>query len=323
MGRICRVTTPLGRLRFDSVAALEVVDVATTDSFKVWSHGYPYRTVRWHFHPEYELHLVTATTGRCFVGDHIGTFAPGDLVLTGPNLPHNWISDLPPAVTVAQRCLVLQFTAELAARISEVFPEMRFLPTLLADARRGLCFTAATGAVATPILQELLTAAGSRRIELFFALLGKLAQDEHRHMLASVGYQARPDEYMDRPLNHALAHIRHNLVNDLREGDLSELCGYSPSAFSRAFQRHTGLTFVVYVNSLRINRACERLASSGDRVTDICYEVGFKNLSNFNRQFLAQRSMSPTAYRSHHALQAFGRITNPCPVGEGQHETSA
>ncbi len=303
-------------------AALEVVDVATTDSFKVWSHGYPYRTVRWHFHPEYELHLVTATTGRCFVGDHIGNFAPGNLVLTGPNLPHNWISDLPPATSVAQRCLVLQFTAEMAARISELFPEMRFLPTLLADARRGLCFTAATGAAAAPILQELLSAAGSRRIELFFALLGRLVEDKDRHMLASVGYQARPDEYMDRPLNHALAHITRNLANDLRESDLSALCGYSASAFSRAFQRHTGLTFVVYVNSLRINRACERLAGSRDRVTDICYEVGFKNLSNFNRQFLAQKAMSPTAYRSHHALQAFGRTRLRGRAGDAQRETA-
>lgn len=29
-------------------------------SFKAWSHGYPFRTVRWHFHPEYELHYVAS-----------------------------------------------------------------------------------------------------------------------------------------------------------------------------------------------------------------------------------------------------------------------
>ena len=72
---------------------LELVDIKAQESFKVWTHGYPYETVRWHFHPEYELHLVTATTGRSFVGDYIGPFAPGDLVLTGPDVPHNWMSD--------------------------------------------------------------------------------------------------------------------------------------------------------------------------------------------------------------------------------------
>ncbi len=51
---------------------LELVAVRRDESFKVWSHGYPYRTVRWHFHPEYEIHLIVATTGKIFVGDHIG-----------------------------------------------------------------------------------------------------------------------------------------------------------------------------------------------------------------------------------------------------------
>jgi len=48
---------------------LEVVDVRRDESFKVWSHGYPYRTIRWHFHPEFELHLIVATRGKYFVGD--------------------------------------------------------------------------------------------------------------------------------------------------------------------------------------------------------------------------------------------------------------
>ncbi len=68
---------------------------ARDESFKVWSHGYPYRTVRWHFHPEYEIHLITATTGKYFVGDYIGDFEASNLVMTGPNLPHNWVSNVP------------------------------------------------------------------------------------------------------------------------------------------------------------------------------------------------------------------------------------
>ncbi|MGY3365171.1 hypothetical protein ACVWZL_002296 [Bradyrhizobium sp. GM2.4] len=77
---------------------LEVVQIRRGESFKAWSHGYPFHTVRWHFHPEYELHQVVATSGRYFVGDFIGDFEPGNLVLTGPNLPHNWVSDLPARV---------------------------------------------------------------------------------------------------------------------------------------------------------------------------------------------------------------------------------
>ena len=45
---------------------LEVVQIRPGESFAAWSHGYPYRTVRWHFHPEYELHQVVATKRPLF-----------------------------------------------------------------------------------------------------------------------------------------------------------------------------------------------------------------------------------------------------------------
>ena len=289
---------------------LELVEVPRYGSIKVWSHGYPFRTVRWHFHPEIEIHLITATTGRAFVGDHIGTFQPGNLVLTGPNLPHNWISDLPEGTKVSQRCLVLQFTEEFASGVSALFPEMAFLKALLAEAARGVEFAPRTGAAARPIMDELLTAAGGRRLELLFALLGLLQADSQRRLLASAGYRSVPVETMNQPLNHVLAHISRNLGHDLRETDLAALSGYSPSAFCRAFQRHTGMTFVSYVNGLRIGRACELLIGTQRRITDICFEVGFSNLSNFNRQFLAQKSMPPSVFRSHHRGQAaFGNAT--------------
>ena len=61
-------------------------------SIHAFWHGFPSPLVRWHFHHEFELHLIVASEGKVFVGDHVGEFAPGHLVLIGPCLPHNWIS---------------------------------------------------------------------------------------------------------------------------------------------------------------------------------------------------------------------------------------
>ena len=68
---------------------------------------------------------------------------------------------------------------------------------------------------------------------------------------------------------------------------MAALCRQSVSSFSRSFLRHTGMNFVQYVNALRVELACQHLGLDESSITDICYEVGFRNVSNFNRQFLA------------------------------------
>lgn len=117
---------------------LEVVQIRPGESFAAWSHGYPFRTVRWHFHPEYELHFVVATRGRYFVGDFIGDFEPGNLVLTGPNLPHNWVSDIPKGTTVPLRCRIVQFTEQFMASMQAALPELAALQPLFEQSRRGV-----------------------------------------------------------------------------------------------------------------------------------------------------------------------------------------
>ncbi|WP_051481409.1 AraC family transcriptional regulator [Paraburkholderia nodosa] len=283
---------------------LELVAVPRDESFKVWSHGYPYRTVRWHFHPEYEIHLITATTGKYFVGDFIGSFAPGNLVMIGPNLPHNWVSSVPHDEPVDERCLVLQFDADFIARAIDAFPEFRRVETLLDASRWGLLFTPETGAAAEPILREMLGAQGMRRVTLFIDLLDLLVQSEEPAALASEAYRADPARYAGTRINHVLAFIGKNLSQELRETELAELAGQSVSAFSRYFRRHTGVSFVRYVNQLRINLACQLLMSGELNITDICYQVGFNNLSNFNRQFLLIKEMSPSRWRSYQRLNA-------------------
>ena len=86
-------------------------------------HGYPSSRVRWHCHEEYELHLIVATSGRLFVGDYIGEFSPGHLVLTGPRLPHNWISTVVPEGGVALRDMIVQFSHAPLAAAARVIPE--------------------------------------------------------------------------------------------------------------------------------------------------------------------------------------------------------
>lgn len=277
---------------------LEVVQIGQGESFKAWAHGYPFHTVRWHFHPEYEIHHVIATTGRYFVGDFIGEFEPGNLVLTGPNLPHNWVSDLPPEATIPLRGRVIQFSEKFIADATQVFPELAAFKHVLELSCRGALFTAETAHLAGILLEELVEAKGVRRIELFLNIVGTLSRGAQVRALASANYHPDPSGFMATDINEALAYINGHLTEPFSETDLAAISGRSASSFSRSFRRHTGMALVQYVNRLRINLACQLLMNDNTlTITDICFEVGFNNISNFNRQFLALKGMPPSRFK--------------------------
>lgn len=279
---------------------LELVQVRDDQSFKIWSHGYPYRTVRWHFHPEYELHLVTATQGDRYVGDHIGPFDTGDLVLVGPNLPHNWISDVPASQTVEERCIVLQFAETFIAACMANFPELRFNQPLLRAGFRGILFEGTLAQRVGPLMRDLLGASDARRLALFMEVIDIIGHAKTRTPLASVGFRPNLAAYLSTAMNPVLQHIERNFTRDLSEAELAKISQQSVSTFSRSFRKHTGMAFVQYVNSLRIALACQHLSQADLTITDICYAVGFNNVSNFNRQFLAVKGMPPSKFRNLH-----------------------
>lgn len=283
---------------------LELVHIRKGESFAAWMHGYPFRTVRWHYHPEYEIHLVKATSGTFYIGDHVGRFQPGQLIMTGPNLPQNWISDIGPDEIVPIRSLVIQFPEQFIEGAAGVMAEMDSLRPLLDRSRRGILFDAATSAAISPLIQDLIEAQGLRRLALFWDILDHLATARDYEVLASLSYELDLTRIADGGINRALTYLREHLTEQIEENELAEMVDQSQSAFSRAFKRHTGTTLVRYRNQLRIDLACQRLLTDPEvKVAEVCYDVGFSNLSNFNRHFLKLKGMPPSQFRTTFAAQ--------------------
>ena len=104
-------------------------------------HDYPGPYCRWHYHPEFEIHLIQHGTGRSIVGDHIGRFTAGHLVLVGSNMPHDWISDIGDGEHITNRDVVFQFHPQWIGDCQQLLPELRAVDPLLARADRGIEFT--------------------------------------------------------------------------------------------------------------------------------------------------------------------------------------
>ncbi len=70
-----------------------------------------------------------------------------------------------------------------------------------------------------------------------------------------------------------------------------------PNTISAIFNRHLHTSFSDYLNGLRIEEACQRLATTQESITDIATTVGFETIRTFNRVFKQHCDITPSAYR--------------------------
>jgi AraC-like DNA-binding protein len=260
------------------------------------SHGFPTPLARWHYHDEYELHLITATSGKVFVGDWIGQFEPGQLVLTGPRLPHNWVTMDLPEGGVVERDLVIQFLHEPIATGSQHIAELREVLPLLDRAKHGIEFFGMK-VKALDHWRRVKSSHGLARFAAFCDFLNDLVQCTDYRLLSSAQLQSVDNNAQLDQINAIVNRITANLAEPLSAADLALELGLSESGFSRFFRRATGNTFTDFVNHVRINRACQLLMNSDLLITRIGFEVGFSNIANFNRRFLDIKGMTPSDYR--------------------------
>ena len=148
-------------------------------------------------------------------------------------------------------------------------------------------------------------------------VLGELAQgvaarehnlglDEIGHLLASrfvataSGQPERPAKPSPRDRRRAVESalwIDDNAHDDIDLADAARAAGASPFHFLRLFAATIGVTPHQYVIRTRLRRAARRLSEEDTPVTDIAYDTGFADLSNFTRTFTRAAGVSPLKFR--------------------------
>ncbi|KEA03268.1 AraC family transcriptional regulator [Agrobacterium rhizogenes] len=267
------------------------------DTFLWRIDDYPWVRSLWNFHPEFEIHLIRKSSGTAYVGDYIGDFGPGDLTVIGSNLPHDWVSHIGKDDKIPGRDLVVQFDPDKLRQASQHLPEIKRLNSLLTTAQRGLRFSGATAQCAAHLLETIGKFDGLERLIRFLRVLELLADSKECDVLSSPEFAPNVDAITLNTMQRAILHINSHFTEKIQLPDVAAVANMSTNRFSRFFIKNTGRSFTDYVVSLRIGRACRLLSESDKPVIDICYEVGYTNLSNFNRSFLRHVGKSPSAYR--------------------------
>jgi AraC-like DNA-binding protein len=269
-------------------------------SFSIRRDEVPYFYNRWHFHPELELLHIEQGTGIQFMGDNIQRFGPGDVVLVGSNLPHYWRCDEayfegnPELKAVAT---VTHFRSDFWGQTFLDLPENIKIRDLLHRAQRGLRITDETAATIQQLLARLVTAEDTSRLCLLLQALNMLAQSPHLTPLASAGYRSETNsnetERMSEVYKFTLSHFREKISL----AQVAGIANISPTAFCRFFKLHTHKNYNAFVQELRVGHASKLLIENKKTITQICYDSGFNNITNFYKTFKKFTGKTPQEYQ--------------------------
>ena len=252
----------------------------------------------WNYHPQTEIHLIRKTTGIAFVGDHIGEFEPGYLVVVGGGLPHDWVT--PRASLdeiIPERDIVLQFLEESLLSCMPFFHELRQLRTFFERSAQGIQYMGATRAHAADLLERIGSLRGTARLGAFLELLGLLAQSSEFTLLSSIKFMQGTDPADMEVLQKVLQYARRHAHVGLSQSDAAKFAGMTEVSFSRFFKKHSGNTFTEHLGELRLSRARSLLSETDLSITSICFEAGYRNVANFNRRFKERHGMTPSRFR--------------------------
>lgn len=261
----------------------------------------PYFDVNWHFHSEYQLFVVLKGEGTRFIGDHIQNFQAGDMVLTGPNLPHLWRSD--PSYFQGNRQLlthgiVIYFPDRFLNNAVFDLEEFEQIAQLLKTSASGAQISGKTQKLVLKLMKKMLREEGVGSIIQLLEILEIIAKSTDYQLITDPDYvNLHKDSERDR-MGLVYELVTNRFTDKIPLKEAAALCNLSESAFSRYFKNRANQSFSSFVSQVRIHQACKMLQEDKLNISQICFECGFFTLSNFNRQFKSRMGKTPQEYRS-------------------------
>jgi AraC-like DNA-binding protein len=271
----------------------------TASSFRIQIDQEAYFYDRLHYHPEWQITLIEKGSGTLFIGDGIHRFQPGDLFVVGSNLPHLlksdelYYSDDSPGTYA----LSLFFDEHSFGNGFFDLPELRQVKDFLASTSRGIRFLSPGLEELEDKIRAIHRKTDFRRLLELFDILEKLSQWPTIAYLSHSSFTEAQKESDGNRLNEVFQYTLRHYSQNISLEEIADVANMSIPAFCRYFKLHTRKSYIRFLNEVRINIACQLLKESRQNISQICFEVGFQNLSNFNRQFKKVMGRTPSRYR--------------------------
>ncbi len=279
-----------------------IVDAPILGQKRIWIKKIhkPHFDHPFHFHKLCELTWIERGYGKLIIGDYVGNFSEGELVLSSPELPHLWKCDhifYEKKKDMSTKAVGLYFPRELINEITDDPQSLALYNSLMFRAELGLRFNGVTKKRVTEKLEELLNSNGLVQLGIFLTVVDSLARSEEFQSLASLHYKRSTDENEMNRFDEVYQFLLQNYHRNIKLDEVAGICSMSPNAFCRFFKQRTQKTFTRFLNEIRIGHAKRLLQNDNLSIKDICYECGYNNPVNFFSFFKQITGQTPKSFR--------------------------
>ena len=248
-----------------------------------------------HTHAELQLTLVASGHGTAYIGDRIEQFEPGDVFLLGPDLSHLFRDEHSSEQQQIESYSIFFLPDFLGEKFLEL-PESRAINQLIELSVRGIKFKQQLRADLALKIKQIFDSSGLNRLLQLVNILDQITKSSQFEPLASVGFQKPRRPTDGKKINDVFDYLMKNYTGEIKLENVASVAHMSPTAFCRYFKQHTRKTYSRFLNEIRIGQACKLLIDDNLAIAQVCYQTGYNNISNFNRQFKKITGFTPRSY---------------------------
>ena len=250
-----------------------------------------------HTHDAYEITCMLSGRRILFAHGRQYILDPHHPVIVPGGIPHKTIS----CDTNQQESVSIQFRGEFfqrllgseAEELLEMLPAMLLLPEITEKTRQQLDKQLRT------LVEISKTQAGTKELRLKTAFLNvfmTLYPDIEKIYLSTSSAQRQAMAKSDSVFREIIAYLDQNYRQRISLETLSERFHLSKSRLSLKLNLYLGMSWVTYVNTLRIQDAQRMLENSHNNISEVAASVGFDSLTHFERVFKTIQGVTPREY---------------------------
>ncbi len=280
-------------LQFTIPATAEKTIIVQED---IKSHFYPYL----HRHKEAQLIWIIKGEGTLIADNNMHLFQANDIFLIAPDQVHVFKGSISDTAENAGEVHTISVFYDPNGNLSKLLqlPELTQLNNFLREYRGGFKLSPAYFKLISSKMKLVRDTNHMDQLFHFLSLLRIFCKmNPQPQSLSSAPAYEKINEREGERMGNIYNYVAKHYQRDITLEEVAAEAHMTAQAFCRYFKKHMGVTFITFLNKMRINEACKLLTNGRyDSISTVAYNSGFNSITNFNRVFKTIAGASPKEY---------------------------